>query len=173
MRWPWPGAGSRGLHEERPGLPCARHGRFHQVRTAPPQGRADPSSDAAGTSGEAYIRKDEIPVRTEGKNSVRNRRLAVWLQPKVNTPHGLRVYSHHWTTLLTKNMSPKKSRRIKAQPISITKHRLPRATTFSAGAYALGLSEWRRKLEKKQKKAWNVPTYGLTGSKGRSFWVQH
>lgn len=71
-------------------------------------------------------------------------------QPTTQAPS---VFASLDMVIQKKNKSPKKSRRIQAQPISITKHRSPRATTFSAGACALGLFEWRCKLENKQKKS--------------------
>lgn len=92
-------------------------------------------------------------------------------QPTTQAPS---VFASLDMVIQKKTKSPKKSRRIQAQPISITKHRSPRATTFSAGACALGLFEWRCKLEKNKKKKPGMAqlTAWVTGSKGRRFWVQ-
>lgn len=53
-------------------VPCTRHG---WLQHPPQQGRAEPSGNAAGTSGEAHVRKGETPVRTEGEKQ-REKQLA-------------------------------------------------------------------------------------------------
>ena len=49
------------------GPPCARHRQFQPVPADPPQGTAEPVSQAGGTSGETHLRKGKMLHSSKGK----------------------------------------------------------------------------------------------------------